>query len=166
MSLLGRILGKGALCIAILLIAGCATNPTVGASFTAKEQWQGRLAVRIDGTPSQSLSSAFELHGSLDAGTLTLNSPLGTVLARANWGENGVQWLSGGETLVFADLDELALRLTGTALPFAALWDWLRGVPTQAGGWQVDLQDYAQGHISAQRQQPLPAASLRIVLER
>lgn len=121
--------------------------------------------MRIDSTPVQSLSSAFELQGSLDSGALALASPLGTVLARASWGTHGVKWQSGGETLLFADLDELALRLTGTALPFAALWDWLHGVPTQVGGWQVDLQDYAKGRIIAQRQQPLPAASLRIVLE-
>ncbi|MDT8992463.1 lipoprotein insertase outer membrane protein LolB [Curvibacter sp. APW13] len=141
-------------------------NPRAVSHSSAEDQWQGRLSVRIDSTPVQSLSSAFELRGDLTNGELVLTSPLGTVLAQARWDARGVQWQAGSETAVFANLDELAWRLTGTALPFAALWDWLRGMPTQAGGWQVNLQDYAQGRISAQREQPLPTATLRIVLER
>lgn len=151
---------------ATLFIAGCAIQPRGEREFSGDTLWQGRLSVRIDASPVQSISSAFELRGDLEQGELVLTSPLGTVLAQAHWDNRGVQWRAGNESTVYANLDELAWRLTGTALPFAALWDWLRGVPTQAGGWQVNLQDFHHGRISAQRQQPLPAATLRIVLER
>ena len=45
-----------------------------------------------------------------------------------------------------------------------ALFDWLSGVPTLAGGWQADLQQLDEGRLSATRTQPPPAAMLRILL--
>lgn len=124
------------------------------------------MSVGIEGPTAQAMSTSFELRGNIDRGDLTLTSPVGTVLAQARWDGQGVRWQTAAETLSFTNLDAMALHLTGTTLPFAALLDWLRGVPTQSEGWQVSLQDYDQGRISARRVVPPPAAQLRVVLDR
>ena len=63
-----------------------------------------------------------------------------------------------------ATLSALLREVTGEALPIDALFDWLSGVPTLAGGWQADLQQLDEGRLSATRTQPPPAAMLRILL--
>lgn len=151
---------------ATFLLAGCATPKRDSGQFPSENQWQGRLSVRIESAPPQSMSAAFHLQGTVSDGELTLTSPLGTTLANARWGAQGVLWQSGAEVARFDNLDALGQHLSGTSLPFAALMDWLQGIPTEAGGWQVNLQDFGLGRISAQRVVPEPAATLRILLDR
>lgn len=151
--------------VATVLLAGCAVNKRATGEFGTQETWRGRLSVRVDSAPVQAFSAAFELQGSADSGTLTLTSPLGTMLAEARWTPASVVWRSAGEQRSFKTLDEMTQQLTGTALPVAALFDWLRGIATPSSGWQPDLQEYALGRIQARRVLPAPAAQLRIVLE-
>lgn len=115
--------------------------------------------------PPQNLSAAFELLGNAERGSLSLTSPLGTTLAEAQWTPEGAVWRTATETRQFASMDALGEQLVGTALPLAALFDWLQARPTPAQGWEADLQDLSQGRLRAQRTQPEPAAQLRIVLE-
>ena len=52
-----------ALALAVaLLAAGCATPPPAERNM-AQGPWSGRLALRLDGTPPQSFTAAFELKG-------------------------------------------------------------------------------------------------------
>jgi outer membrane lipoprotein LolB len=157
----------GLLLIAIFLIAGCAHPPRVESPSGIESQfWRGRLGLRVDSEPPQSFSAGFELSGDADQGTLRLFSPLGTTLADLRWSPQSATLSNNGETRQFESLDALATQATGTAIPIAALFQWLTGVQTGAAGWSADLSQLESGRLTARRTQPLPAAELRLILER
>ncbi|WP_294767556.1 outer membrane lipoprotein LolB [uncultured Rhodoferax sp.] len=134
---------------------------------SAENHWQGRIAIKVLSNPPQSFSSNFELDGQGDTGRLTLLSPLGTTVAQMHWAPGLAQLRQGGEVRDFASLDDLAQQATGTALPVAALFDWLHGTPTPAPGWEVALDQLPEGRLQAHRQADASAAvELRILLER
>ncbi|GAA3994583.1 hypothetical protein GCM10022279_17710 [Comamonas faecalis] len=148
-----------------LLLAGCAQPLPAPAPIA--NYWSGRLALQVQDAPSQSFHAGFELTGQADAGTLTLLNPLGNLLALLRWNASGALLQQGERQERYASLQALTQELTGTALPVAALFDWLAGhTGVQASGWQVDLSDYARGRIVATRTSPAPQAQLRIALER
>lgn len=125
--------------------------------------WSGRLALRIDSIPAQSFSAGFDLRGSPAAGELQLNSPLGTSLASVQWSPQGAELRQGSQVERRASLDELSTQLTGTALPVAAMFGWLRGDTTSVEGWTVDLSQQPEGRITARRTTPPPSAELRLL---
>ena len=71
----------------------------------------------------------------------------------------------GDEVRLYPDMTSLTTELTGTALPMAVLFDWLRGLSTALDGWEVDLSAWPAGRLSARRTQPLPATSLTLLLD-
>lgn len=150
---------------ATILLAACAVPTRVSGTMDTENTWRGRLHVQVQGNPPQSLSAAFELRGDAQNGSLSLTSPLGTTLAEAQWSPQDALWRTPGETRHFATMEQMSTQLAGTALPLAALFDWLQGRPTPANGWEADLADLPQGRIRAQRLAPAPTAQLRIVLE-
>ncbi|HSW16958.1 MAG TPA: outer membrane lipoprotein LolB [Ramlibacter sp.] len=153
-------------CVALFaLLAGCAT-PRMTPVEPGIAQWNGRLALQVESDPRQSLSAGFELRGSPDKGELTLFTPIGGTAAVLSWAPGRATLQPNGEPpQEFASLDALVTRATGTAIPVAALFDWLAGVPTAVQGWQADLSQRANGRLRAQRLTPAPAADLRLVLE-
>lgn len=165
--------------IAIFLIAGCATNTpatgkngTLNAKNTANEanfSYQGRIAIRVDTEPPQSLSGAFSLNGNAHSGDLSLSTPLGSTLAQLSWTQQVAVLTANNETRRFDSTDALLLQVTGTELPLAALFDWLAGRDTPAKGWQVDLSQMNHPdtpRLIAKRTAPLPAVELRVVLDK
>ncbi|MGE0333490.1 MAG: lipoprotein insertase outer membrane protein LolB [Ramlibacter sp.] len=152
--------------VAALLGAGCATPPPSADRGTAQGPWSGRLALRLDSTPPQSFTAAFELKGRAEAGELALRTPLGNTAAQLTWAPGKATLRSGSDVQDFDSLDALAAHATGTPLPVAALFDWLAGVPTQAAGWSADLTELPTGRLQARRTAPAPAADLRLVLDR
>lgn len=152
---------------AIFLIAGCAVSTSASTPFDVNaNHWQGRLSVRVASTPVQSFSANFELRGVPEVGTMGLTTPLGTTLARMDWGKHGVQLEANGGTQSFASLEDITLSTMGAELPVAALFQWLRGSPTESNGWHVDLNDFESGRIIAKRVRPEPMVELKIILER
>ena len=127
--------------------------------------WSGRLALQVQSEPPQQWFVNFELQGSSEQGDLLLLSPIGTTLAKLSWTPTTARLEQAGQSVQSNSLSSLSERLTGTALPVTALFEWLAGRPAQAQGWQADLSGHAQGHLQAQRTQPAPAAALRIVLD-
>ena len=147
------------------------------------ETLSGRLAVKVDADgaqPARAVSAGFELTGSSKAGRLNLTSPLGTVVARADWSPDDVRLVtSDGETR-YGDLDTLTREMLGESLPVAALFDWLRGrpwpgapsepttPPAEAGfdqlGWSVRLGRLSDGWVTAQRARP-PKVTVRAQVE-
>jgi outer membrane lipoprotein LolB len=121
------------------------------------------LALRLDSVPPQSFSAGFDLRGSPQAGELQLNSPLGTTLASVRWSPQGAELRQGDRLEQRDSLDELTSDISGTELPVAALFGWLRGDSTAADGWTVDLTQQPQGRITARRTAPLPSAELRLL---
>lgn len=156
-----------------LLLGGCAAP-----GAPARPRHAGRLALRTDGQDSRSFASAFELYGSAREGRLMLNSPLGTTAAQAAWSPRGASLNQGASQQDYPDLDSLSADLLGERLPLAALFDWLDGRPwTGAGaqptaegfaqlGWLVDTRGLADGLLLMRRDDPAPALSLRVRLDR
>lgn len=157
------------------LLAACATvTPPPGAP---QDRLDGRLALRIDSKPPQSMSASFELIGDGDRGQLVLTNPLGLRLALAEWAPGRPARLvtSDGERH-FDDLDSLAEGALGERVPLGALPDWLRGRPWaqapsrafEAGfeqlGWAVDLARQAEGRVGLKRA-AAPAVDLRVQLD-
>jgi outer membrane lipoprotein LolB len=133
--------------------------------------WHGRLTTQVQANPDdplsqrQSFSAAFELTGSPDAGELTFFTPLGSTAAAIRWSAHSATLQAPGDTRSFAGLGPLIQTLLGTDVPVLALFAWLDGRAMQADGWDVDLAQYAQGKIIAQRRTPQPEAQLRLILE-
>ena len=165
---------RRALCLAALLLAtGCSSLPPIrpanaeaAAVVNQAGPWSGRLSLLIDGEPVQGFHAGFELSGDARQGELKLYSPLGATLASARWSPGSALLLRGDTARAYPDLGALTADLTGAELPVTELFDWLQGRPTEAAGWQVDLDSIADGRLRAHRQQPAPTATLRLVLDR
>lgn len=161
-----RCLAAGLLAGAALL-SGCATAPKPVAPVDEKVgPWSGRLALQVEDNQSQSFSAGFELKGTARSGELTLFNPLGGTLAALSWGAGFATLRSNGEAREFDSVDALVAHATGSAIPVAALFDWLRGTNTPVPGWQADLSQLDAGRLRALRTQPPPPADLRVVLDR
>ena len=165
--------------VASLVVAGCAT---VVPSSPGDAQFSGRLALRVDATThaeARSFSSAFELRGRADQGQFELSTPLGTMLARAQWQPGQARLATPQREAEFADLDALTQAALGQSLPVAALFDWLAGRPwtgassrpTPGGfeqlGWSVQVDRLASdGSLVARRTEPPPTVTLHARLDR
>lgn len=183
MTVFGIELGRcGALCAALLLSA-CAVVP-IGGEFRGSDMLSGRFAVRVEGTDgaaARSVTAAFELVGSADAGQLNLATPLGSVLAQARWAPGEVVLVTPKGKTNYRDLDALTREILGEGLPVAALFDWLRGrpwpgavsTPTSSSGepgfeqlgWVVDLARINEAWVVARRERS-PVVTLRAKLDR
>lgn len=181
MSLAAR--RRTGLLLAASLCAGllaCATPPTAsppGGPTTVT----GRLLIKVEaspGQPAQTLGASFELQGDEHQGRLQLTSPLGTQLADARWGAQGVHLRTPQGERQFSDLEALARDTLGEAVPLQALPYWLAGTPfpglahsVQAqgfiqGDWLVDLSRWpADGQVEARRALA-PAVLMRARIDR
>jgi outer membrane lipoprotein LolB len=140
--------------------------------------------VRVEseaGAPVRSLSGGFELVGDAERGSLSLSSPLGTMLAQARWTPQQVLLVTSQGQTPYADLPTLTRQLLGEELPVAALFDWLRGRPWPGAdslltrppgdegfiqlGWRVSLARFDQGIVEARRVDP-PVVTVRARIER
>lgn len=153
----------GCLMACTLLLAACATPPRP--PQPGEQAWAGRLSLRVDTEPVQSVSGGFDLRGSPSTGTLLLTSPLGNAVASVHWREAHAEWRQGDRVIRKHSLEELSGELGGAALPVAALFAWLNGEALEADGWQADLSRHAEGRITARRVSPLPGAELRLILQ-
>ena len=150
--------------VCVLFLSACATPQRT--TQPGANGWNGRLSVRVDSLPPQSLTAGFDLRGSPQAGELQLTSPLGNTLATVQWSPQGADLRQGQQVTTRRSLDQLTTELIGTSLPVAALFGWLQGqLSENADGWQADLTRQAEGRITARRTTPLPTAELRIVFQ-
>ncbi|MCB1978309.1 MAG: outer membrane lipoprotein LolB [Burkholderiaceae bacterium] len=158
----------GALLLAffLALLAGCAQPPGAPAPRAQAVRWDGRLALSVQGDVRQSFSAVFSLQGSSAQGSLTLSTPLGTVLAELQWAPGHAQMRSPQGDRTAASLDVLLQDVLGGRIPVPALFAWLQGHPTSAAGWQADLSQIDAGTLTAVRSDPPPRATLRVILDR
>ena len=158
-------LRRAALTLVALLLAACASPPPTKQYGQASDVWQGRLSVQVASEPAQRISADFFLEGGPQAGSLTLDSALGTRMARMQWDASGALLQMPGQTQRFASLDAMVQQTLGSTLPMPALFAWLRGQAVSAAGWELLTWDKAQGRIRARSVQRVPATQLDIVLE-
>ena len=151
---------RGLLLASAAVLAACATAPEPG-----QATWSGRLALQVHSEPPQSFSAAFTLRGAPARGDLSLTTPLGSTLAYLAWEPGTAVLRANGEVRRFDSIETLSREAIGTALPLAALFDWLAGRPAEVPGWQADLARVDAGRLVARRASPAPAAELRIVLD-
>ena len=156
------------------LLVGCATpsrpsqvlNASSPANLPAQlPEWQGRISVQVLGDAPSSMSASFSLRGDAHNGELDLYSPLGTTLGALQWTPQLVQFSDGGKHQYFNSLAELTEKITGAALPMAAIFSWLEGKNDPVAGWQTDLSGAQQGSLMARRTAPAPEVTLRIKLD-
>jgi outer membrane lipoprotein LolB len=163
----GRIRRGLGILFAIIFIAGCAIKPRASGPFDENiSRWSGRLALKVLSTPVQAFSADFELQGSAQEGLLTFTTPLGSTLARLRWDAAQAVLQTTGEPQQFDSLNALTRHATGTDIPVASLFDWLRGRTVDTPGWDADLTDLAAGRITARRSGPDVAVELKIILDR
>ena len=188
-----RAFGVASLVASLLIVAGCATVPGP-APVVGGDTFSGRLAIRVDASGTEaarSLSAAFDLRGAADAGTLGLSTPLGSMLAQAQWSPAEVVLVTPQGTRRFASLEALTRDVLGESVPIEAWFDWLHGRPwpgapsaastsaptaspmsasSFAGfaqlGWAVDLTRFGDGAVTATREAPAPTVTVRIRLDR
>lgn len=151
------------------LLSGCATptRPPLRSSEAVMPQteWQGRLSVTVVSTPPTAMSARFLLRGDVSNGTLDLYSPLGTTVGALQWSPQQVQLSDGKQLQNFESLAELTEKITGAALPMAAIFNWLEGKNDPVAGWQTDFSGVHQGSLMARRTAPTPEVTLRIKLD-
>lgn len=154
----------GVVLLSAWLLTACATPQRT--ALPGEANWNGRLSVRVDSDPPQSFTAGFDLRGSAQTGELQLTSPLGNTLATVLWSPQRAELRQGEQVTTRSSLDQLTTELSGTSLPVAALFGWLRGLPSEnAEGWQADLSRQPEGRVTARRAAPLPTAELRIVFQ-
>ena len=120
--------------------------------------------MQVEDAAAQSFSAGFELKGNPEAGELMLFNPLGNALARLEWAPGRALLHNGDERRESASLQALVQELTGSDLPVAALFGWLKGEAVQAAGWQADLSGLERGRLTAVRHAPAPQTTLRVIL--
>ncbi len=174
--MLGRAQHASAAIFASLLL-GCASLTPPDASSL-----DGRLAVQVEATSNEaarSMSAPFSLRGDDRSGSFELASPLGTMLARAQWQPGAAVLTTSDGARNYASLDDMAQDMLGESLPMAALMAWLRGRPWSGSshttttepkgfrqlGWLIDLTRSADGFVTAQRNDPAPRVTVRAKLE-
>ena len=167
-----RWLVRTATVLAAFFVAGCALKARTSDIDTAvSPAWHGRLVMQVQAHPDEPLSqprsfgAAFELLGTPDLGELNFFTPLGNTAATIRWTPRIATLDAQGETKTFESLSHLIGHLLGTNVPVSALFAWLKGRDLPADGWEVDLRQFTQGKIVAERLAPLPKAQLRVILE-
>jgi outer membrane lipoprotein LolB len=160
-----------------LLLAGCAGLQRQAPPAEAP-RLAGRLSVNVAAGSGRASggSASFELVGGPESGQLELTSPLGSLVARAQWQPGLVALRTPDGERRFETLDDLTREMLGEPVPVAALFDWLRGRPWAGAehrerpqgfeqlGWRVDLSRQADRVLVATRLAE-PVVTLRARLE-
>jgi outer membrane lipoprotein LolB len=124
------------------------------------------MALKVMTHPPQAFSADFELDGDSRAGSLVLSTALGSTLARMRWDGSSATLQTQGAPEQFDSLASLLRHATGTDLPVAGLFAWLRGQIATVPEWEADLSQLDNGRLTARRSSALEPAELKIVLDR
>lgn len=152
----------------MLALPACALFPSPPQQATLKTtgQWEGRLSLKVLQQPPEQFSVNFKLNGLPQAGELHLYSALGNTLAVARWTPQHAQMQQGQDVQTFESMEALTKTITGAALPVPALMAWLDQDGPELAGWSFKSESTAGGRrIYAQRQFPLPALQLTLLLD-
>ena len=138
---------RAAALVFALALAGCAQLQKAPPAAVQEARLSGRISVTVAGTVHNrgtGGAASFELFGGPQAGRLELTSPLGALVARAEWRPDRVMLQTPGDERQFDDLDALTRELLGEAVPVAALFDWLQARPWPAAPHQKTAAGFEQ----------------------
>jgi outer membrane lipoprotein LolB len=147
------------------LLTACSTPAKRQEYVTPNDVWEGRLSVQVAGDPPQRISADFFLEGTARRASLTLNSPLGTRMARMQWDATSATLELGDQKRSFESVDAMTTHTLGSALPMQAFFEWLHGRRETAPGWELQTLDALQGRIRARSVDRVPAVQIDLVLE-
>ena len=122
--------------------------------------------MQVQSDPPQAFFAGFELKGDPRSGELLLFSPLGSTLAALAWTPTTAVLKRSEEVRQYDSVDALVKAATGASFPVETLFEWLDGVNASVSGWNADLSRLDDGRLTAVRNNPPPAAELKIVLEK
>lgn len=156
-----------AVCLALLgaMLVACSAPSKRQEYVTPNDVWEGRLSVQVAGDAPQRISADFFLEGTARRASLTLNSPLGTRMARMQWDATSATLESGDQKRSFDSVDAMTSHSLGSALPLQAIFAWLHGQPETAPGWELQTLDRLQGRIRARSVDRTPAVQIDLLLE-
>lgn len=156
-----------AVCLALLgaMLVACSAPSKRQEYVTPNDVWEGRLSVQVAGDAPQRISADFFLEGTARRASLTLNSPLGTRMARMQWDATSATLESGDQKRSFDSVDAMTSHSLGSALPLQAIFAWLHGRPETAPGWELQTLDRLQGRIRARSVDRTPAVQIDLLLE-
>jgi outer membrane lipoprotein LolB len=157
---------------------------TQGSVHTHAPSLTGRMTIvqaadaSLSESRPRSVSAHFEFRGHARAGELDLATPLGTIMARAHWGSDGI-WLQRPKQTqqFYASLSDLSLDALGQPLPMEAFFDWMQARPWAEGpppsavwasgfsqmGWDIDTSSQGEGRLVFTRALPPPSLTVRLV---
>jgi outer membrane lipoprotein LolB len=147
------------------LVTACSTPAKRQEYVTPNDAWEGRLSVQVAGEPPQRISANFFLEGTARRASLTLNSPLGTRMARMQWDATSATLELGDQKRSFESVDAMTTHTLGSAVPMKAFFAWLHGRPDTAPGWELQTLDALHGRIRARSVDRTPAVQIDLVLE-
>ena len=148
-----------------MLLTACSTPTKRQEYVTPNDVWEGRLSVQVTGDTTQRISADFFLEGTARRASLTLNSPLGTRMARMQWDATSATLELGDQKRSFESVDAMTTHALGSALPMEAFFAWLHGRPDSAPGWELQTLEMLQGRIRARSVDRTPAVQIDLVLE-
>ena len=149
----------------LVLLTACSTPTKRQEYVTPNDVWEGRLSVQVTGDTTQRISADFFLEGTARRASLTLNSPLGTRMARMQWDATSATLELGDQKRSFESVDAMTTHALGSALPMEAFFAWLHGRPDSAPGWELQTLEMLQGRIRARSVDRTPAVQIDLVLE-
>lgn len=133
---------------------------------TQNQQFSGRLSLRVHQPRTGATDGGtvlFDFMGSPDAGTLVLQTVIGTAVATAKWSPQGAEIVTPRGRHTGERLDDVARVLLGQPLPLAAILQWVRAEPwplapheTRATGfeqlgWSISLEAWHERVVTAHR---------------
>jgi len=147
------------------MLVACSAPSKRQEYVTPNDVWEGRLSVQVAGDAPLRISADFFLEGTARRASLTLNSPLGTRMARMQWDATSATLESGDQKRSFDSVDAMTTHSLGSALPMQAIFAWLHGRPETAPGWELQTLDRLQGRIRARSVDRTPAVQIDLLLE-
>jgi outer membrane lipoprotein LolB len=144
------------------------------------QQFSGRLSLRVH-QPRTGVTDGgtvlFDFIGSPDAGTLVLQTVIGTAVATAKWSPQGAEIVTPRGRHTGERLDDVASVLLGQPLPLAAILQWVRAEPWPLAphearatgfeqlGWSISLEAWHERVVTAHRGvQPNGSGDLEITV--
>jgi len=146
---------KGLLCLAMLVLVGCAAPTSPQSTRSDFFTRQGRFAIQsqqVNGT-TDAVQGGFNWVDQGSKLTLDLTSPMGSTLARVQVSANeSVLTQSNGQQVHAKTPDELMLIAIGQPVPVLGLREWMAGRLAPQGNRAIPASDVVnneQGRLSA-----------------